>query len=268
MVGSKVTITSIRPQTTRNAIRGVVHRDDAQLVLVDTPGLHKPKTALGHRLNDVVQGAVADADVVVVVFDATALIGPGDKMVADRARDSGSPMVLALNKIDIASPQEVVAHLDAATAWDFEAYVPVSALTGQTMATLIDEIAARLPEGPAYFPPEMATDQPEHLLVAEIVREKFLGRLREELPHSLAAVVTAAESRDDGSRYFAVDLKVERKSQQGIVIGEGGKMLAAAGAEARRELEEAFGTKVFLDLKVGVEPDWQRHDGLLDRLGF
>jgi len=268
MVGSKVTIASVRPQTTRNAVRGVVHRNDAQLVVVDTPGLHKPRTALGHRLNDLVRATVADADVVIVVFDATAAIGPGDRMVADRTAESGAPMILALNKTDAASRQSIIEHLAEATVWDFAAFVPVSARTGDGVETLIGEASQRLPEGPEYFPPEMVTDQPDHLLVAEIVREKFLWRLRDELPHSLAAIVTAAEVRKDGSRYFALDLKVERKSQQGIVIGEGGKVLAAAGAQARIELESIFGTKVFLDIKVGVEPDWQRHDELLDRLGF
>lgn len=268
MVGSKVSITSIRPQTTRNTIRGVVHRPEAQLVLVDTPGLHKPKTALGRRLNELVGGTLADADVVVVVLDATAAAGPGDRLVSERARGSGSPVILALNKIDKASRGSVARHLTEAAQWDFAAYVPVSALTGESVTALLDEIEGLLPEGPPYFPPEMITDQPEQILVAEIVREKFLSRLREELPHSLAVIVTDKEERADGSLFFAVDLKVERQSQKGIVIGEGGKMLAAAGADARKELESIFGVKVFLELKVGVEPDWQQHDGLLDRLGF
>lgn len=268
MVGSKVSITSIRPQTTRNTIRGVVHRPDAQLVLVDTPGLHKPKTALGRRLNELVGGTLADADVVVVVLDATAEAGPGDRLVSERAHGSGSSVILALNKIDKASRGAVARHLTEAAKWDFAAYVPVSALTGESVTALLDEIEGLLPEGPPYFPPEMITDQPEHILVAEIVREKFLSRLREELPHSLAAIVTDREERPDGSLFFAVDLKVERQSQKGIVIGESGKMLAAAGADARKELESIFGVKVFLELKVGVEPDWQQHDGLLDRLGF
>jgi len=268
MVGSKVSITSIRPQTTRNTIRGVVHRPGAQLVLVDTPGLHKPKTALGHRLNDLIRGTLADADVVVVVLDATAEMGPGDRLVSERARDSLSPVIMALNKIDKASRGAIARHLTEGARWDFAAYVPVSALTGESVTPLLDEVENLLPEGPPYFPPEMITDQPEEVLVAEIVREKFLARLREELPHSLAALVTEREERADGSLFFRVDLKVERQSQKGIVIGEGGKMIAAAGAEARKELESIFGVKVFLDLKVGVEADWQQHDGLLDRLGF
>jgi GTP-binding protein Era len=268
MVGSKVSITSARPQTTRNTIRGVVHRPDAQLVLVDTPGLHKPKTALGHRLNALVGGTLADADAVAVVLDATAAIGPGDRLVAERAQLSGSPVVVALNKTDVASRGAIAGHLGEAGEWDLAAYVPISARTGDGVSALLDELEALLPEGPQYFPPDMVTDQPEQILVAEIVREKFLSRLRQELPHSLTAMVSASETKADGSLYYAVDLSVERKSQKGIVIGEGGAMLATAGAEARKELESIFGTKVFLDLKVGVERDWQQRDALLDRLGF
>jgi GTP-binding protein Era len=268
MVGTKVAITSRRPQTTRHAIRGVVHRPDAQLVLVDTPGLHRPRTALGHRLNDLVDGSLGDADVIAVVIDAAADIGPGDTMVMERAQAANAPVVLALNKVDRAPRPAIASKLEATAARGFAAYVPVSARTGDGVPELIEEIVALLPEGPPYFPPEMVTDQTELALVAEIVREKFLARLRDELPHSLATVVTAAETRPDGSRYFQVDLKVERWSQRGIVIGERGAMLGAAGSEARAELESRLGTKVFLDLKVGVERDWQQHETLLDRLGF
>ena len=268
MVGTKVTITSRRPQTTRHAVRGVVHRPDAQLVLVDTPGLHKPRTALVHRLNDVVGGTIGDADVAVVVIDAAASVGPGDNRVMDRVQAAGVPVVLAVNKVDRATAAQVAEALGATAARDFAAYVPLSARTGEGVDVLIAEVEALLPEGPPYFPPDMISDREDAVLVAEIVREKLLSRLRDELPHSLAAVVSEAELRPDGSRYYQVDLKVERRSQKGIVIGEGGKMLQAAGTAARAELEERFGTKVFLDIKVGVERDWQQHDSLLDRLGF
>lgn len=268
MVGSKVSITSPRPQTTRNTIRGVVHLPDAQLVLVDTPGLHKPKTSLGRRLNDLVGGSLTDADAVIVVIDVKGGIGPGDRLVAERVSEGANNVVVALNKTDRADPAAIALGLTEAAEWEFSAYVPISAKTGDGVPALIDEVAGLLPEGPAYFPPEMTSDQPENVLVAEIVREKFLHRLREELPHSLAAIVSSAETRKDGSLYFAVDLAVERESQKGMVIGEGGKLLGAAGTEARHELESIFGVKVFLDIKVGVEKDWQQHDALLDRLGF
>ena len=268
MVGTKVTITSRRPQTTRHAVRGVVHRPDAQLVLVDTPGLHKPRTALGQRLNDVVGGTIGDADVAVIVIDGTAAIGPGDALVMDRAAAAGVPVVLAVNKVDRADAAQVAEALVATGERDFAAYVPVSAKTGEGVDTLVGEVESLLPEGPPYFPPEMVSDREDAVLVAEIVREKLLDRLRDELPHSLAAVVTEAEVRPDGSRYFQVDLKVERTSQKGIVIGKDGMMLQEAGTKARTELEERFGTKVFLDVVVGVERDWQQNDSLLDRLGF
>jgi GTP-binding protein Era len=268
LVGSKVAITSSRPQTTRNTIRGVVHHTDYQAVLVDTPGLHRPRTALGSRLNRLVYGTLAEVDVVVFVLDATQRIGPGDRLIAERLAAAGTPVIVVVNKIDAAARDEVVAQLGDAGEWDFDAYVPASALTGEGRDAVIAEAAARLPEGPAFFPADMVTDQPESLLMAEIVREKFLGRLREELPHSLAVIVTDTENRAGGTLYVAAAVIVERDSQKRIVIGKGGAVLAAAGAEARQELEALFGTAIYLDLRVKVEKDWQRRDHLLDRLGF
>ena len=268
LVGSKVSIISSRPQTTRNTIRGVLHRGDAQIVFVDTPGLHRPRTALGERLNRLVYGSLEDADAVVFVLDATQPIGPGDRLIAGRLAESGTDVVVVVNKTDAAGKDDVAAMLGEAGEWDFAAYVPVSALQGTGLGPLLDEVLPRLPEGPAYFPPGMTTDQPDELLMAEIVREKFLDRLREELPHSLAVVVGDVETRDDGTLYIPARLVVERDSQKGIVIGQKGSVLAAAGTEAREELERLFGTRVFLDMKVVVEKDWQRRESLLDRLGF
>lgn len=268
LVGSKVSITSQRPQTTRNAIRGVVHGEGFQMVLVDTPGLHKPKTALGDRLNRLVYGTLADVDGTVFVTDATQKIGPGDRLIAQRLLESGTSVVVAPNKIDRASPDRVAEQLVEAAEWDFAAYVPVSALEGTGLEALRSELVARLPEGPEYFPADMVTDQPEELLIAEFVREKFLERLRDELPHSLAVTVADIEHRDNGTLYVDVRLLVERSSQKGIVIGKGGALLRDAGAEARVELEKLFGVPVYLDLRVKVEPDWQRRDQMLDRMGY
>ncbi len=270
LVGTKVSITSARPQTTRNAVRGVVDLPEleAQIVLVDTPGLHKPRTALGQRLNRLVYGTLADADAVVFVLDATQEIGPGDRMIAERLIEAGSYVVVAVNKVDVATKDQVGGQLAVAGEWDFGAYVPVSALVGAGLPELVGELVEALPEGPAYFPSGTHTDQPEELLIAELIREKFLDRLRDELPHSLAVVVEDREQRDNGTLYVAARLLVERPSQKGIVIGKGGELLRTAGAEARRELESLFGTKVYLDLRVKVERDWQRREQLLDRLGF
>jgi GTPase len=273
LVGRKVAITSSRPQTTRNTIRGIVTgvTDGSpawQLVLVDTPGIHKPRTELGNRLNALVYGTLSQADAVVFVIDATQPVGPGDRLIAERLREASAEVVVAVNKTDRAARAAVVLQLEQAGAWDFAAYVPLSALTGQNLAPLVDELVARLPEGPLFFPPDLRTDQADEHLAAELVREQFLELLRDELPHSLAVVVEDLSQRADGLVVVTARLVVERDSQRGIVIGKGGSMLEQAGTKARAELEALFGARVHLDLRVAVEPDWQRRPQLLDRLGF
>lgn len=268
LVGEKVAITSARPQTTRNTIRGVLTTNEAQLVFVDTPGLHKPRTALGARLNTLVDGSIAEADAILFVLDATQRIGPGDRRIAERLLKAGAPVVVVVNKVDAASQEQTIVQLDEAGEWDFEAYVPISALKDDGLDRVVRELVALLPDGPFFFPPEMHTDQPDQFLAAELVREKYLSRLREELPHSVAVVVGDIETRDDGVVVVPAIVYVERESQKGIVIGKGGELAKAVGSEARPELERLFGAKVFLDLRVKVEKDWQRLDHALDRLGF
>jgi len=271
LVGRKVSITSASPQTTRNTVRGVVTLPDQgdpqfQVVLVDTPGLHKPRNALGERLNALVYGTLADADAVVFMIDATAPIGPGDRLIAARLNEASAAVIVAVNKTDVASRGQVAAQLATAGHWGFEAYVPVSALRGVGLDVLVEEVCDRLPEGPLYFPPDAATDQPDEVLAGEIVREKYLARLREELPHSLAVVVREMEQRPNGTLYVDAAVVVERASQKGIVIGKGGGMLRSVGAEARTELESIFGVPVYLDMRVRVERDWQRKPQLVDRI--
>lgn len=274
LVGHKVSITSSRPQTTRSVIRGVrTHVDSEgepqwQMVLVDTPGLHRPRTELGSRLNRLVYGSLAETDAVLFVIDATGPIGPGDRLIAERVREAGAPVILAVNKVDAAPRADVVAQLAEAAVWDFAAYVPVSALEGEGIEALTGELESLLAEGPLYFPADQWSDQPEAEVISEIIREKFLERLREELPHSLMVAVEDLEERDDGLVTILADVIVERKSQKGIVIGKGGSLLQLAGSEARRELETLLGARVNLQLQVRVEKDWQRRPVLLDRLGF
>lgn len=273
LVGSKVAITSSRPQTTRNTIRGIVtgpdqSAPDYQIVLVDTPGLHKPKTELGNRLNSMVYGTLAGADVVVFLIDGTAPIGPGDRLIADRLSNARSTVILCVNKTDKAGKGEIADQLALAGNWDFAAYVPLSAQDGVGVETLVDEIVSRLPDGPRYYPEGMVTDQPESMVISEIVREKFLDRLRDELPHSLVVRVEDLEQRENGLLDIAADVIVERSSQKGIIIGKGGSLLQVAGTEAREELETLFGTKVNLALHVVVEKDWQTRAQILDRFGF
>jgi GTP-binding protein Era len=273
LVGQKVSITSSRPQTTRNTIRGAVTGYDQdgepayQIVLVDTPGLHKPRTELGNRLNTLVYGSLADADAALFLVDATQPIGPGDRLIAERLREAGVDVVVVVNKVDKAKNDDVVEQLVKASGWDFTAYVPVSALHGTNLGPVIDEVVALLPDGPLYFPAEMKSDQPEELLIGEIVREKFLERLRDELPHSLVVVTDDIDTTEELTTISARVI-VERSSQKGIVIGKGGALLRDAGTEARLELERLLGGKVHLDLRVSVERDWQQTPHLLDRLGF
>jgi len=270
LVGEKVAITSSRPQTTRNTIRGVLtdEAQQTQIVFVDTPGLQKPKTALGERLNYLIYGSLAEADVALFVLDARQEVGPGDRLIARRLVEAGAPTIVVVNKVDVATQDQVIGQLAEAGEWDFAAYVPVSALHAEGLGPIVDELVPRLPEGPFFFPPDMATDQPEQLFAAELIREKYLERLREELPHSLAVIVEGIETRDSGAVYVPATLYVERESQKGMVIGKKGNLIAEVGKEARADLEALFGASVYLDLRVKVEKDWQRREQTLDRLGF
>ena len=273
LVGHKVAITSQRPQTTRNTIRGVVTDPDGdppswQMVLVDTPGLHKPRNELGDRLNRLVYGALADADVIAFLVDARQPIGPGDRRIAERLAKDRSKVVVLVNKTDRFSKEKIAMRLLEAAEWDFAAYVPVSALRGENLEAVVAEISVRLPEGPMYFPPDAVSDQPDSFFAAEVIREKFLAGLRQELPHSLLVAMEDFSVRSDGLVTVAAKLVVESGSQRGIVIGKGGARLKEAGSAARRELEAFFGAKVFLDLRVVVEKRWQRSTVLLDRFGF
>ncbi len=270
LVGEKVAITSSRPQTTRNTIRGIVTlpEQNSQLVLVDTPGIHKPRTALGERLNTLVYGSLADADAALFVLDATKLIGRGDRLIAERLQQAGVPVVVAVNKVDIAGKDKILGQLGEAGEWDFEAYVPISAKKSDGLEPLVGELVGLLQPGPFFFPPDAKSDQPDELFAGELIREKYLARLRDELPHSLTVVINELETRDNGVMFIDATAYVERDSQKGMVIGKGGSLVRVVGTEARVDLEKLFGTKVFLELNVKVEKDWQRNDDLLDRLGF
>jgi len=273
LVGQKVSIVSDRPQTTRSAIRGVRTTADTQIVFVDTPGIHRPRTLLGERTNRRAQDALDEVDVICVVVEANAPYGPGDRFVADLAHAAAAPAVLIVNKVDAATPDQVVDHLASAASalGEFDAYVPLSARTGEGVEHLVSELAARLPEGPQYFPEGVVTDQPETFLAAELVREQLLRVARDELPHSIAVSVEVDDddnSRRDDVLSLLVTIRVERESQKGIVIGRRGAVLKEALTSARRELEALLSTRVFMRTRVTVERDWQRRPHSLDRLGF
>jgi GTPase len=273
LVGAKVAITSSKPQTTRHAIRGIMHRDDGQLVIVDTPGLHRPRTLLGQRLNDLVRDTLTEVDVIGFCVPADADIGAGDRYIAaELARLAGrTPLIGIVTKTDLAAPPRVVEQLAALDRLgDFAELVPVSAIDGFQVGLLADLLMARLPEGPALYPDGTLTDEPEQTLVAELVREAALEGVRDELPHSLAVVVDEMiprEGRDDLVDVHAT-VFVERQSQKVIVIGRGGERLRAVGTEARRHIERLLGSRVYLDLHVKVAKDWQRDPKQLRRLGF
>jgi GTP-binding protein Era len=269
LVGRKVAIVSDKPQTTRRGVRAVLSSDDYQVVFTDTPGFHKPRTLLGSRLNDLVGEATQGVDAVVQVVDARAGVGRGDAFVFERQlRDIGRPKFCAVNKLDLLRKREEVPQLEAAAAlgaWD--EIVPVSAKTGRGVGVLLDLLVDRLPEGPANYPIETLTDEPLEVRLAEIVREKALAVTRQEVPHSIAVVVEELEESDSLTKIHA-SLIVERDSQKGIVIGNGGGTLKTIGSRAREEIERVLGHKVFLDLHVKVLKEWQRDPKALQRLGF
>ncbi|WP_310964152.1 GTPase Era [Nocardioides terrisoli] len=280
LVGSKVAITSSRPQTTRTAIRGIVHRPDAQLVLVDTPGLHRPRTLLGERLNDLVKSTWAEVDVVAVCFPVDQKPGPGDRfLVNELGKARRSTKIAVATKTDLASPDQIASHLMAIdalgreTGTEWAEIVPVSAVAGDQVGLLADLLVARLPEGPPLYPDGDLTDAPEEVLVAELVREAALEGVRDELPHSIAVVVEEMGLRpgraaDKPLLDVHANLYVERSSQKGIVIGHQGSRLREVGSAARKQIEALLGTPVYLDLHVKIAKDWQRDPRQLRKLGF
>jgi GTP-binding protein Era len=273
LVGSKVAITSDRPQTTRHTIRGIVHRPDAQLVIVDTPGLHRPRTLLGQRLNDLVRETWAEVDVIGFCVPADQKVGTGDKFIAGELRSlaTRTPVLGIVTKTDLVPPERVAEQLLALqNLLDFADLVPVSAVDGYQVEVLRDLLIARLPDGPPLYPHGELTDEPETMLVAELIREAALEGVRDELPHSIAVVVEEMKPREgrDDLIDIQAELYVERPSQKAIVLGKGAERLKYVGTTARRHIEALLGTKVYLDLHVKIAKDWQRDPKQLRRLGF
>jgi len=273
LIGQKVAITSSRPQTTRHAIRGILHRPDAQLIVIDTPGLHKPRTLLGSRLNDIVRETWAEVDVIGFCVPADQPVGRGDEFIVSELRSVAgrTPILGIVTKTDLARPEQVAERLTQLSGlMEFADVVPCSAVDGFQVGLLADLLVGRLPEGPPLYPDGELTDEPEETLVAELVREAALEGVRDELPHSIAVVVQEMlphEGRDDMIDVHAT-VYVERSSQKGIVIGHRGERLRAVGTAARRQIEALLGTKVYLDLHVTVAKDWQRDPRQLRKLGF
>jgi GTP-binding protein Era len=273
IVGSKIAITSSQPQTTRHVVRGVLHRPDSQLILVDTPGMHKPRTLLGQRLNDLVRQTWSEVDVIGLCIPADEDVGRGDRFIAEQVSRLKATVIAVVTKTDLVSKQRLAEQLLAVSGLgDFAEVVPVSAVTGEQVELLVDVMSRYLPESPQLYPDDMITDEPEQVMVAELIREAALEGVRDELPHSIAVVVEEMQRRppEEGSpltRIFA-DVYVERSSQKAIVIGHRGSRLKEVGAAARKQIEELLGTRVYLDLHVRVAKEWQRDPRQLRKLGF
>ncbi|WP_124039392.1 GTPase Era [Neoactinobaculum massilliense] len=273
LVGQKVVITSARPETTRRVIRAIVTREAGQLILVDTPGMHRPRTLLGERLDDMVRDAIADVDTELMCLPANEPVGPGDRYLLDLAKKGRVPIVAAVTKTDLVSPVDLGAKLAEVSAlYDFADIVPVSARAGVQTEELVNVLIGRMPASPPLYPPDATSDQSEETIISELIREAGLERLRDELPHSLA--VTIDEIQDGRTKNGApltrihASLHVERDSQKGIVIGKGGRQLRQIGKEARASIERMLGTRVYLSLHVKVSKDWQRDPKMLGRFGF
>ena len=275
LTGTKVAITSSRPQTTRHAVRGIVHRADAQLVLVDTPGLHKPRTLLGSRLNDIVRETYASVDVICFCVTADDKIGPGDRFIAAELAQVTTPVVAVVTKTDKVRSRQAVGEqlLAVSKLAEWAEVVPVSAVSDFQVGLLTDLLVARLPEGPALYPEGDLTDEPEQVLIGEFIREAALEGVRDELPHSIAVTVDEMNLREDRPDdkplldVFAT-LYVERDSQKAIILGTGGARLKGVGTAARHQIESLLGMRVFLNLHVSVAKDWQKDPKQLRKLGF
>ncbi|MER5649479.1 GTPase Era [Streptosporangium sp. NPDC002524] len=272
LVGTKVAITSSKPQTTRRAIRGIVHRPDSQLVIVDTPGLHRPRTLLGERLDSLVLSTLTEVDVIGFCVPANEPIGKGDRFIAEKlAGVKKTPVVAVVTKCDLATREQIATQLLAISQLaDFDDIVPVSAQSGEQLDVLADVLVRHLPESPPLYEGGQLTDEPEQVLVGELIREAALEGVRDELPHSIAVVVDEMlprEGRDDLLDIYA-HMFVERPSQKAIVIGHKGSRLKDVGSRARQQIEALLGTRVYLDLRISVAKDWQRDPKQLRRLGF
>jgi GTP-binding protein Era len=269
IVGGKVAIVSDKPQTTRREIRGVATGDEWQLVLVDLPGVQRPRDALTERMQRQVERALADADAALFVLNGEQEIGPGDRFIADALKSAGVPTVTVLNKVDrLDKPRTVRALADAAELDVQGELFPISAKSGEGVGPVVEELVSLVPEGPFLYPPDERSDQSVELQLAELIREQVVLRTREELPHSVEVEIDELEEREDGLLMVRARVWAETESQKGILVGAGGRMVRAVGTAARKEIERLLGRRVHLDLNVRVRKGWRRDEGLLDRLGI
>ena len=270
LVGEKVAITSSKPQTTRHAIRGIVHRANGQLIIVDTPGVHRPRTLLGQRLNDLVQSTLSEVDVIAFCVPATDVVGPGDTYIANEILKFPKARKIALiTKTDSASPEQIATRLmEVDQLADWETLIPLSAVSGEQLDVVVREILALMPESEALYPPEDTSEQSVEVRIAELIREATLEGVSDELPHSIAVTIDEMGEREDGLHQIFASLWVERDSQKGIMIGKGGGKLKDIGSRARAEVEALLGYKVYLSIQVKVSKEWQRDAKKITKLGL
>lgn len=270
VLGQKVAIMSDKPQTTRNKVQGVYTKDESQIVFIDTPGIHKPKHQLGEHMMKVARNTLRETEVILFIINAAEEIGRGDEYIIDMLKHTKTPIILVLNKIDLVHPDELLKQIDVyKEKLDFSDIVPISALQGNNIDRLLSVIESHLPEGPMYYPKDRITDHPEFFIVSELIREKALHKLSQELPHAIGVEVMKMKGQDDGGKVrVEATIYVERDSQKGMVIGKGGKMLKEIGQEARRDIENLLGSKVYLELWVKVQKDWRNKPQFIRSLGY
>lgn len=269
IIGQKIAIMSDKPQTTRSRIQCIFNTEDSQMIFLDTPGIHKPKHKLGEYMLKAAEGTLKEVDVIFFVVDATEKFGGGEKYIIERLKSTTRPVILVINKIDLIEREQSLPIISSySDKYDFAAVVPISALDGTNVDNLTVEAKKYLPEGPQYYPADMVTDQPERLIIAELVREKLLHSTEDEVPHSIAVDIDEMKKRNNGDTYIRATIYVERDSQKGIIIGKNGEMLKNIGKLARPEIEMLLGTKVYLDLWVKVKKNWRNSQGAIQNFGL
>ncbi len=269
LIGQKIAIMSDKPQTTRNKIHGVYTTDGAQIVFLDTPGIHKPNSKLGEHMMKSAESALGEVEAVLFLTDVTEELGGGDRYIIERLKKVDTPVILVMNKIDKVHPEALLPIIEKyRKLHDFTEVVPISALSGNNVSTLLEQLLKYLPEGPQYYPEDQVTDHPEQFVCAELVREKILHMTREEIPHSIAVQIEDMRVQENGVVYIGAVIYVERDSQKGIIIGKKGALLKEVGQQARKDIEQLLGSKTFLELWVKVKKDWRNQERVLKDLGF
>ncbi|GED20302.1 MULTISPECIES: GTPase Era [Kurthia] len=269
VIGQKIAIMSDKPQTTRNKVQGVLTTDDAQMIFIDTPGIHKPKHKLGEFMLKVSKNALREVEVIMFMVNAEQKLGPGDEYVMEMLKGTKTPVFLVVNKIDAIHPDEVLAKIEEyRTAFDFAEIIPISALQGNNVDRLLETIKKYLPEGPQYYPADQVTDHPERFIIAEMIREKVLHLTRDEVPHSIAVEIEKIRRDENEKVRVTASIIVERDSQKGIIIGKRGAMLKDIGIRARKDIENLLGSKVYLELWVKVQKDWRDRSSQLRDFGY